>query len=207
MSTTEDPGKRAEAQTNGKAIASMVCGIASVSVLWILAAIPAIVLGHISRSEIRKSAGRLKGEGMALAGLIMGYISIAIVPVILIIAAIVIPSLLRARQVAHEQSAINRLRTIGSAEAAYRSATNGTFGEITDLVDKDLLPSDFESRRVSGYYFSITVGTSGTDFTATAEPATVNDARYAYFVTSDGTVRYSRDAHMAPPGVAGDPVP
>jgi hypothetical protein len=206
LSNMEAPGMHGEPQTNGKAIASLVCGIASVTVLWLLAAIPAIVLGHISRSEIRRSAGRLSGGGMALAGLIMGYISIAIVPVILIIAVIAIPSLLRARQVTHEQSAISKLRTIGSAESAYRSATKGGYGRIDDLIDQDFLPSEFDNRQVSGYYFDITVGTSGTDFTATAEPATANEARYAYFVTSDGTVRYSTNPQLAPPGVAGEPV-
>src|SRR5436853_444777 len=95
-----------EPQTDGKAIGSLVCGILSLVCFSFLTGIPAIVLGHISRSSIRNSMGRLKGEGMALAGLIMGYISIVLIPVILIVATIAIPSLLRARQTANEAAAI-----------------------------------------------------------------------------------------------------
>ena len=70
----------------------MVLGIASFALcLSFLTGIPAIILGHISLSRIKKSMGRLKGEGMALTGLILGYISL---PSILIIAAIAIPNFL-----------------------------------------------------------------------------------------------------------------
>ena len=75
-----------------KAIASLVCGC-----LWLLfpTAILAIVLGHLSRSDIRRSAGRLKGECMALAGLILGYAGGVIIPVLIIIAALIIPYVAR----------------------------------------------------------------------------------------------------------------
>src|SRR5882757_747201 len=47
-------------KTDGGAVASMVLGIASIVLcLSFLAGIPAIILGHISRSRIRKSMGRL----------------------------------------------------------------------------------------------------------------------------------------------------
>ena len=81
----------------------MVQGIASIALcLSFIAGIPAIILGHISLSRIKKSMGRLKGEGMALTGLILGYISL---PFILIIAAIAIPNLLRAKISANEAAA------------------------------------------------------------------------------------------------------
>lgn len=51
-------------ETSGKAIASLVCGIMCYVILPFFAAIPAIVLGHIALSDIKKSAGRLKGQGM-----------------------------------------------------------------------------------------------------------------------------------------------
>jgi len=60
----------APAQTSGKATASLVCGL----LFFIpLAFVAAIVFGHLALSEIRKSAGRLKGEGLAIAGLVLGY--------------------------------------------------------------------------------------------------------------------------------------
>lgn len=73
-------------QTEPKAIISLVLGIAGVFVFSIFAGIPAIVLGHMARTQIRESMGRLKGAGMALAGLIMGYFSVAIIPLVILVA-------------------------------------------------------------------------------------------------------------------------
>ena len=66
--------------TSGLAIASLVLGILSLVLCWIggVAAIPAVICGHLSLSKIKKSAGTLSGQGMAIAGLVMGYISIVI---------------------------------------------------------------------------------------------------------------------------------
>src|SRR5208283_4914231 len=76
-------------QTRSMAIASLFCG------LFLFAfplSILAIIFGHLSVSEIRKSAGRLKGEGIAITGLVLGYVGLAIIPVILICAAIALPN-------------------------------------------------------------------------------------------------------------------
>lgn len=62
--------------TNGMAIASLVCGVAGF--VTCISAIPAVILGHIARKQIRESGGTQQGEGMALAGLIIGYILIAL---------------------------------------------------------------------------------------------------------------------------------
>jgi type IV pilus assembly protein PilA len=109
------------AQTSGKAVASLVFGILAWTIPLVMS-IPAVVLGHISRSEIRKSAGRLKGDGLALAGLILGYVSIAWIPVLLIGAAIAIPNLLRARISANESLAARGVRDIIVAEVSYSTA-------------------------------------------------------------------------------------
>ena len=106
--------------TAGKATASLVLGL--LSLIICLAGIPAIILGHMALSEIKKSAGRLKGDGMALAGLIMGYLSMVAIPFILIIAAIAIPNLLRSRIAANESSAVGQLRTINVAEITYAAS-------------------------------------------------------------------------------------
>jgi Domain of unknown function (DUF4190) len=72
-------------QTNGLAVAALVCGIAQIF-FWVLAGIPAIILGHVARSRIRQTGEQ--GAGMALAGLILGYVglALAIIFIILIIA-------------------------------------------------------------------------------------------------------------------------
>ncbi len=60
--------------TNSLAVAALACSIGQ---LWflILAGIPAIVLGHMARRQIRRTGE--KGNGLALAGLILGYIGSA----------------------------------------------------------------------------------------------------------------------------------
>src|SRR5687767_8669193 len=83
-------------ENSGKAVASMVLGAFAVLLnILLIPGILAVIFGHLALSEIKKSAGRLKGEGMAIAGLVMGYLSFLAIPVILIIAAIAIPNLLR----------------------------------------------------------------------------------------------------------------
>jgi Domain of unknown function (DUF4190)/Domain of unknown function (DUF1707) len=62
------------APTNGLAIGSMVCGIAEIFTLG-LAAVPAVILGHLARGQIKQTGER--GDGMAIAGLILGYLGIA----------------------------------------------------------------------------------------------------------------------------------
>ncbi|MCE0521939.1 MAG: DUF4190 domain-containing protein [Methylacidiphilales bacterium] len=58
--------------TSQLAIWSLVCGCLSL-LCSIFTAIPAIILGHMGRSEIKKNPA-LQGGGMALAGLILGYV-------------------------------------------------------------------------------------------------------------------------------------
>lgn len=103
--------------TDGKATASLICGILSILCFGILAGIPAIILGHISRGNIQRSMGRLSGAGMAMAGLIMGYASIAFS--VLIFAAILIPNLTRARASANESAAASSVRTINTSQVTY----------------------------------------------------------------------------------------
>ncbi len=74
--------------TNQLAIASLICACAQ-AFLWILTGIPAIVLGHIARRQIRRTGEN--GDGLALAGLIIGYAGsiLAVIAVIVLIGIIV----------------------------------------------------------------------------------------------------------------------
>ena len=88
-----------QAQKSGLAITSLVCGIASICCLGLLAGIPAVICGHIAQSKINTSPTLFKGGGMALTGLIMGYVSIALSLVVLpILAAIAIPAVVNAKE-------------------------------------------------------------------------------------------------------------
>ena len=76
------------ARTNGLAIASLACGLAQFA-FGPLATIPAIVLGHVARSQIRRTGEQ--GAGLALAGLVLGWgaviLGIVLIAVALAIAA------------------------------------------------------------------------------------------------------------------------
>jgi hypothetical protein len=60
------------------AIISLVSGILTWVLLPVVAAIVAVITGHMARREIRQSGGQLAGDGLALIGLILGYAQIAL---------------------------------------------------------------------------------------------------------------------------------
>ena len=154
-----------DAPSSGKALASMICG--AFGLMFFFPGIAAIILGHMSRSEIRRSNGRLKGLGMSTAGLVMGYGSFLMIPFILIIAAIAIPNLLRARMAANEASSTASARAINAAEIAYRSAypevgftcnlasLGGTSCTPPSSTSACLIDSVLASGQKSGYRFEL----------------------------------------------------
>jgi type IV pilus assembly protein PilA len=198
-----------EPQTDGKATGSLILGILSLLCFSFLAGIPAVILGHMSRKNIRQSMGRLKGDGMALAGLIMGYISIAAIPMILIIAAIAIPNLLRAKISANDSAAASVMRTVNTAQVTYTtnypakgyardlatlgpgpSGTCGTESETYACLLDDAVANRNER---GGYRFSLTAVCDGTctDYLSVAVPITQGSTgSRKYCSTSDAVIRY-----------------
>jgi len=78
------------AKTNALAITSLICGIAQF-MFGPLATVPAVVCGHMARSQIRRTGEQ--GAGMALAGLILGWVGVAftvlvVVGIVLLAAAV-----------------------------------------------------------------------------------------------------------------------
>jgi Domain of unknown function (DUF4190)/Domain of unknown function (DUF1707) len=71
--------------TSGLAIGALICGIAEIFTLG-FAAIPAVILGHMARQNIRQTGER--GDGMAIAGLVLGYLGIGIWTLIIIALAL-----------------------------------------------------------------------------------------------------------------------
>ena len=65
----------ASQRTNPLDTNSLACGIGQLF-FWFLAAIPAVVLGHMARRQIRETGEA--GDGMAMAGLVLGYIGIVL---------------------------------------------------------------------------------------------------------------------------------
>jgi len=182
-------------QTSGKAIASLICGVISVFPLFIVA----IILGHVSLSEIKKSGGRLKGEGLAIAGLVLGYLGIVAIPFILIVAAIAIPNLLRAKIAANESSAVGSVRNLITAEVNYQ-ATHQNLGFTCNLSDlSGLIDSGLAAGQRTGYAFALqgcsseTQGGPVTKFQITAIPVTSNTTgQRAFCADQSGVIRIDR---------------
>jgi hypothetical protein len=65
-------------RTNGFAIGALVCGIVP-----FFGGIPAVILGHVARGQIKRTGER--GDGVATAGLILGYMWLALWMLIILI--------------------------------------------------------------------------------------------------------------------------
>lgn len=76
-------------ENNNKAIAALVCGIAALTCCG-LSAVPALILGVLSKREIDESGGRQDGRGMAIAGIALGALGIAYLICVIIYFVIVI---------------------------------------------------------------------------------------------------------------------
>lgn len=186
--------------TSGKAIGSLVCGILF---FFLPAAIVAVVLGHLSLSEIRQSAGRLAGRGMAIAGLVLGYLGLSFIP-LLIIAAIAIPNLLRAKMAANEASAVGSLRTINTACVTYATEykslplylANLGPGAHPSAKASDLVDGALASGQKSGYVFRYEPGPEQNgaiiSYEVHADPVTPEATGVRHFFTDQtGIIRYS----------------
>jgi Domain of unknown function (DUF4190) len=73
-------------KTNGLAIASLILSILSLAGIGSIAG---IVMGFVSRTQIRQSHGTQRGAGLGLAGIIVGFVTLA-----LVLLAVAIPTFL-----------------------------------------------------------------------------------------------------------------
>jgi len=87
--TPQNPASVPARQTNGLAIASLICSCAGIIPFFFgVPCILGIVFGFVSRGKIKRSHGALKGEGLALAGIIVGFALIGIFILFLVLVAI-----------------------------------------------------------------------------------------------------------------------
>jgi type IV pilus assembly protein PilA len=216
--------------TSGKAVASLLF---SFLFFFFIPAIIAIVLGHLALSDIKKSAGRLKGHGIAVTGLILGYLGVVSLPFILIIAAIAIPNLVDSRLKANQASAVGSLREIDMAAISYNTAYGNGFPPGLDTLGglgttgcdhAGLIDGELASGQKNGYVFtyrliasdstssppkapasgcSVAGGSAG--FTVTATPVTPGvTGRSSYFTDASGVIRY--EPNGGAPGADSRPI-
>lgn len=133
------PGAQASVEgvkTSGLAISSLVLGILSFLTFG-LTGIPAVILGHLARGKIKRSAGLRTGEGLALAGLICGYIGFFVIGVAFI-AGLTAPLIIRQRKKADQTETINNARQIGIALFEFQTEYGSGPNESTaDVVAKN----------------------------------------------------------------------
>jgi len=206
-------------EMSGKAVASLTCGFLF---FFFPAALAAIILGHLSLADIRKSAGRLKGHGIAVGGLVLGYLGVVMIPLLLIVAAITIPNLLRSRMAANEASAVASLRTIHQAAITYSQAYRNGYPASLEVLTGIGVPScdhaglidgELASGTRNGYIFTYQPSSGplaesvasklvangctipgAAGFSVTADPITRGTTgQRSFFVDQTGVIRYDRN--------------
>ena len=126
-----EPSFPQQAQTSGKAIASLILGLASF-LFCLLTGIPAIIFGVLSLSEIGRSGGRIGGRGMAITGIVTG--GIGVVGTLILVVALLLPAVQAARATARQVSSSNNMKIISLAlhnhySAYQRFPMRGSFDE------------------------------------------------------------------------------
>ncbi len=187
------------ATTDGKARGSLICGV---FFFFFPAALAAIILGHLSRGEIRRSGGKLKGAKMALAGLILGYAGVVMLPLAIVL-AIAIPNMLNMRVAADEASASGALKTLNTAVVIYetsygklppdfKSLGPQAPGKSADEAAASLIDADLAQGVKSGYKFTYQVNSDSSNFKIEAAPLVPGKTGLRYMsVDRSGEVQFS----------------
>lgn len=99
------PGQGVQ-ETSGMAITSMVLGLLSI---FVLPAIPAIILGVLALRKIGRSNGRLSGNGLAVTGICTGVVGLLFVG---LITALILPAVTSARGTARRTQSMNNMKQV-----------------------------------------------------------------------------------------------
>jgi hypothetical protein len=102
---------------SGKAMASLILGALTL-VLWILTAIPAVILGLLALRDISKSKDQLKGTGQAIAGIFLANLWFFAI----LVAIVFLPASSHVENAVKHANAIGRLKAIGVAIHQFQAA-------------------------------------------------------------------------------------
>jgi hypothetical protein len=129
--------------SSGLAIVSLVCGILVFFTLG-LAGLPAVVLGHLALSHIKKSAGTLKGRGMAIAGLILGYLGLVLIVVsmIAVFASLSVPALSVVQQSTARVKTTRNARQLVLGLKQYAADHSGRYPATLDVLFDEKILTD-----------------------------------------------------------------
>lgn len=127
------------------ATASMVCGILA-PFTCAGTFLPAVILGHLALSQIRKSGGKMTGKKEAKWGLLLGYSSFAVVLIAAICAGFLAPHAVKVVNRSNELEYVGNVQIIGEALVDFNQ-NQGT--------DTASYPSDIRQLDSLGYTTNI----------------------------------------------------
>jgi len=199
------PQAQPRAETDARAVASLVLGLLSILLLLnVFAGIPAIILGHTARSAINRSKGRRRGSGMALAGLVLGYFSLALVPTAIVVYRTV-PKVFSQKIVGNQTRTLSTIHAINTAAAAYQVENSSYPESLEALSGVSLVPLDpglIATGVQDGYRFTYKPNTGKNSYNLRADPISLAHGQFHFYSDSTGVIRVERDrpadAHSQP---------
>jgi hypothetical protein len=128
-------------ETSGLAVASLVLGILSFFTIG-LTAIPAIICGHVSLSQIKKAAGRISGQGLAIGGLATGYFGACLIAVMIffVFLGIAMPVFATVNERGLAIKCLSQAKQIATACKLYAMDHKGDYPQNLDQLVPDYLP-------------------------------------------------------------------
>jgi hypothetical protein len=182
------------AKTSAQAVWSLVLGILSITCLWLLGSIPAIILGILAVKNIDRSGGTLKGRGIGVAGIVTGSVGIlAGLVSVGMVAAIAMPAYNGIQIKAKQTRQMNQIKEIVVACHYHATEENGAFPESLEaLVEAGHLGGDDDPQPISTskgvfLYRPGLTGTSPDEEVFIASPEVMGNQRVVGQV--DGVVR------------------